>query len=647
MATNCKAGIGGGAGGGLPSPGGVAADGAGNVYVSDSGNARIEVFSSAGAFLRAWGQDVVTGGSTGFEVCTVAASCKAGAPGLTGFGGELTNPSGVAADAAGNVYVSDSGNNRIEKFSSAGAFQAAWGKDVVTGGSTGFEVCTVAASCKIGFPGGVLGGELNNPVAIAADAAGNTYVADVNSRVQKFNSAGAFQSAWGKDVDTALGMGYEVCTVAANCQMGIPAGQLGGEFLSRPPSPPTGPGTSMSPTRAATGSRSSTRRAPSRAPGARTSTPPSGWATRSAPSPPTARRAAPARSAASSTPSAASARTERGTSHHRVQQPPGPEVQLGGRLPERLGQERRHRRRNRLRGLHRRRQLPGGRHRRARRRVRRPRRRRRRCGGERLRHRVQQPPGPEVRRRLAPARPPPPPGGSTTTGPTGKRAAALKKCKKKKSAKARKKCKRAASKLGSTAASGDRLPPRSRKDLAWPSRSATRSWPRCRGRPWRSRSRRWTPANLDRARELCEREKHESQFMHDLLVDGMAGLISFVKEKLGDEGVRDAWEWSLERSWKQTVGKIDAIDRARSPMPWRRPGAATRRGASVPTRERSRSPRTRRSRLHDEPVRLRPEACPQRPLRPEDGWGVTDSAPTSWFPTGARASRSTAPTAPS
>ena len=44
------------------------------------------------------------------------------------------------------------------------------------------------------------------------------------------------------------------------------------------------------------------------------------------------------------------------------------------------------------------------------------------------------------------------------------------------------------------------------------------------------------------AKELCEREKHESQFMHDMLVDGMAGLISFVKEKLGDEGVREAWE---------------------------------------------------------------------------------------------------------
>src|SRR5687768_8995749 len=67
--------------------------------------------------------------------------------------------------------------------------------------------------------------------------------------------------------------------------------------------------------------------------------------------------------------------------------------------------------------------------------------------------------------------------------------------------------------------------------------------------------------DLEEAKALCEREKHESQFMHDMLVDGMAGLISFVKEHLGDDGVREAWEWSLERSWKQSVEKIDAADR--------------------------------------------------------------------------------------
>jgi hypothetical protein len=55
--------------------------------------------------------------------------------------------------------------------------------------------------------------------------------------------------------------------------------------------------------------------------------------------------------------------------------------------------------------------------------------------------------------------------------------------------------------------------------------------------------------------------KHESQFMHDLLVDGVAGLISFVKDKLGDEGVEEAWTYSLERSWRRPVETIAATDR--------------------------------------------------------------------------------------
>ncbi len=63
------------------------------------------------------------------------------------------------------------------------------------------------------------------------------------------------------------------------------------------------------------------------------------------------------------------------------------------------------------------------------------------------------------------------------------------------------------------------------------------------------------------AKALCEEMKRESQFMHDLLVDGVAGLISFVKEELGDDGVERAWTYSLERSWKGPVEAIGASDR--------------------------------------------------------------------------------------
>ena len=132
--------------------------------------------------------------------------------------------------------------------------------------------------------------------------------------------------------------------------------------------------------------------------------------------------------------------------------------------------------------------------------------------------------------------------------------------------------------------------------------------------------------DTDEAKQLCEGMKHESQFMHDLLVDGMAGLISFVKEKLGDEGVEEAWECSLERSWKQSVETIDAADRQDD-----RAGAGgdlarpfDQRGRPQPGRLRDHRGR-REAHLHDEPLRLRPAALAQRPLR-ADGWGVTDEA---------------------
>src|SRR3954454_3012278 len=67
--------------------------------------------------------------------------------------------------------------------------------------------------------------------------------------------------------------------------------------------------------------------------------------------------------------------------------------------------------------------------------------------------------------------------------------------------------------------------------------------------------------DLDAAKRLCEEMKRESQFMHDLLVDGVAGLISFVKEELGDEGVERAWTYSLERSGRARVEGIAASDR--------------------------------------------------------------------------------------
>ncbi len=232
VAASCQAGFTGGLGGEMNTPAAVATDSSGNVYVADESNQRIQKFDSSGTWLRAWGKNVNGGGV--FGVCTVAASCQAGTTG--GLGGEMNFPDAVAVDASDNVYVADSGNNRIQKFDSSGTWLRAWGKNVNGGGV--FGVCTVAASCQGGTTGG-LGGEMSSAFGIATDASSNVYVADGgNQRIQKFDSSGTWLRAWGKNVNG--GGVFGVCTVAASCMAGS-IGALGGEMFQ-----PVGVGTDAS-----------------------------------------------------------------------------------------------------------------------------------------------------------------------------------------------------------------------------------------------------------------------------------------------------------------------------------------------------------------------------------------------------------------
>jgi len=83
------------------SPGGVAVDASGNVFVADINNYRIQVFSSSGAFLSKWG-------SYGIE------------------DGQFNSPRGVAVDAAETSFVTDSVNHRIQVFDSIGTFLRKW-----------------------------------------------------------------------------------------------------------------------------------------------------------------------------------------------------------------------------------------------------------------------------------------------------------------------------------------------------------------------------------------------------------------------------------------------------------------------------------------------------------------------------------------
>jgi RHS repeat-associated protein len=135
----------------------------GDLYITDTGNNRIEELSSSGTFIRTMGWGV-SNGKAEYEICTK--ECKAG---IAGSGnGQLKAPHGITTDSAGDVWVTDSGNNRIEEFGPAGTYIQTFGKE------------------------GTTEGKLKSPKGIAIDAEGDAWVADTaNNNVQEWTPAGA------------------------------------------------------------------------------------------------------------------------------------------------------------------------------------------------------------------------------------------------------------------------------------------------------------------------------------------------------------------------------------------------------------------------------------------------------------------------
>ena len=227
-ASQCQAGSDALAGGDVTFIEGVAVDqGTGDVWVSDSLGNRIEKFHSDGSFVLAVGKDV---GGAGVGICTVSAQCTLGSNG--GLGGEFREPAGMDTDAAGNVYVADFQNNRIQEFAPSGAFVRAFGFDVTA--AAGFGVCTVAASCNAGS-GSQSGGAASGPVAVGVGADGGVYVGDQSARITRFATSATptdvhFVSAWGEDAIAGGGSGYEICVVSEQCQFAQAGGGGGSLF---------------------------------------------------------------------------------------------------------------------------------------------------------------------------------------------------------------------------------------------------------------------------------------------------------------------------------------------------------------------------------------------------------------------------------
>jgi uncharacterized protein (TIGR03437 family) len=175
----------------LSAPSGIHIDPAGNIYIADFGNNRIRKISTTGI------------------ITTIAGGGTLTSPNI-GDGGQATSavlngPEGVALDSSNNLYISDSGNNRVRKVTAAGVITTVVGNG--TADSTG--------------DGGLATQAASLPDAVALDQSGNLYVIELAaSKIRMVNSSGIINTIVGTGTQGFLGDGGP----AANAQINLPSG---------------------------------------------------------------------------------------------------------------------------------------------------------------------------------------------------------------------------------------------------------------------------------------------------------------------------------------------------------------------------------------------------------------------------------------
>jgi len=190
----------------LYNPTGIVVDSKGNVYVSDTRNQLVRMITTAGI------------------ISIFAGSIVAG-PGVDGDGGnangaQLDYPAGLALDSNNNLYIADSANNKVR---------------IVTQAS-GNPINTFAGNLfgdYSGDGGPASAAELNNPEGVAADAAGNVYIADTfNHRIRMVTPDGIIHTVAGNGNAGHSGDGGQALAAELNHPEGVAVDTAGNLYIA-------------------------------------------------------------------------------------------------------------------------------------------------------------------------------------------------------------------------------------------------------------------------------------------------------------------------------------------------------------------------------------------------------------------------------
>ena len=190
-------------------PFGVAVDSADNVYIADTNNNRIRKVAAVSGIIT-----------------TVAGNGTAGYSGDNGPAttAELNNPEALAIDAAGNLYVADTNNNRIRKVAAASG--------VIT---------TVAGDGTAGYSGDngpATSAELNLPQAVTVDGAGDLYIADTgNNVIRMVNTAGIITTVAGNGTSGSSGDNGSATNAELSDPAGVAIDSAGNLYIADPTGP--------------------------------------------------------------------------------------------------------------------------------------------------------------------------------------------------------------------------------------------------------------------------------------------------------------------------------------------------------------------------------------------------------------------------